>query len=139
MQEDFSMYSERFIIGQRADSALCQIDSYAAESDIKFGSAVKRGSDKDKQCLPLDAVDNFLGIALRDDLQREGVITAKSMVSVMTKGRVVVQVTEAVVAGDKAYVHADGSFNKTSEDGLLIGVFASTQDSKDELTILEIN
>lgn len=138
MQEDFSTYSTPFIIGMRADSSLCQIDSYAAEADINFGTAVKRGTDKDKQCLPLDGTDSFLGIALRNDIHREGVHKAKSMVSVMTKGRVVVKTKEAVVAGDKAYVHADGSFSKTSDSGLEIGIFASSQESENELVILEI-
>lgn len=138
MQTDYNMYSKPFLIGQRADSSLCQIDSYAAEANINFGAAVKRGTSKDKQCLPLDGITGFLGIALRDDLQRAGFLKTKSMVSVMTKGRVVVQTTEAVIAGDKAYVHADGTFNKTAKDGLEIGVFASTQASENELVILEI-
>ena len=138
MQEDFSTYSVPFLIGMRADSSLCQIDSYVAEGDISFGSAVKRGTDKSKQCLALDNIDAFLGVALRNDLRTEGIHKAKSMVSVMTKGRVVVKVAEAVVAGDKAYVHADGSFNKTADSGYEIGIFASNQASENELVILEI-
>jgi len=138
MQTDYNMYSTPFVIGQRADSSLSQIDSYAAEANIKFGTAVKRGTNKDKQCLPLDSITEFLGIALRNDLQRAGLIKEKSMVSVMTKGRVVVRTTEAVTAGDKAYVHADGTFNKDDEDGLEIGVFQSNQESENELVILEI-
>ena len=137
MQTDFSMYSEPFVIGQRADCSLNQIDSYVAEANIEFGTAVKRGTTKDKQVLPSDGKE-FLGIALRNDLCAAGLYKAKAMVSVLTKGRVAVMVTEAVVAGDKAYVHADGTFNKTAEDGLEIGTFASTQESENNLVILEI-
>jgi hypothetical protein len=62
------------------------------------------------------------------------------MVSVLTKGRVAVKVTEAVVASDKPYFHADGTFNKTvgegDNKGLEIGIFASTQLSENNLAIL---
>jgi hypothetical protein len=116
MQKDFNMYSKQFLIGQRADTSLCQIDSYAAESNIQFGTAVKRGTTKDKQCLPLGDSRKFLGIALRDDLQRVGFLKEESMISVMTKGRVVVRTTAAVIAGDTAYVHADGSINNISKE-----------------------
>ena len=150
MQKDFNMYSKQFLIGQRADTSLCQIDSYVAESNIQFGSAVKRGTNKDKQCLPLGDSTEFLGIALRDDIQRVGWLKENSMISITTKGRVVVRTAAAVVAGDTAYVHADGSINNISninEEGEVaedevasveIGIFASTQESENELVILEI-
>lgn len=138
MQTDFNMYSKPFIVGQRADCSLNQIDSFVAEADIKFGSAVKRGTNKDKQALPSDGAE-FLGIALRDDLATSGLYKAKTIVSVMTKGRVAVMTTEAVVAGDKAYLQTDGSFNKTKgENGLEIGTFASTQELENNIAILEI-
>lgn len=138
MQTDFKTYSTAMLIGQIADSSLNQIDSYAAEATILFGTAVKRGTKKDKQVLPNDGITEFLGIALRDDICRSASYPKGSMVSVMTKGRVVVRTTEAVVAGEAAYVHADGTFNKTATDGLEIGIFASTQALDNELVILEI-
>jgi hypothetical protein len=138
MQTDFNMYSRPFIVGQRADCSLNQIDSFTAEADIKFGSAVKRGTNKDKQALPSDGKE-FLGIALRDDLATSGLYKPKTMVSVMTKGRVAVIAAEAVVAGDKAYLQTDGTFNKTKgEKGLEIGTFVSTQESENNIAILEI-
>lgn len=141
MQTDFNMYSKPFVIGQRADCSLNQIDSFAAEADIKFGTAVRRGTKKDKQVLPSDGKE-FLGIALRDDIQRKNFYSAKNMVSVMTKGRVVVKVAEAVIAGDKAYLQADGTFTKIKGEGktigLEIGIFASTQELENNLAILEI-
>lgn len=141
MQTDFKTYSTPIILGQVADSSLNQIDSYAAEADIEFGTAIKRGTDKEKQVLTSDGKE-FLGIALRNDLLAAGLYKAKAMVSVLTKGRVAVKVTEAVVAGDKAYLQANGTFNKTQGEGegagLAIGVFASTQASENNLAILEI-
>lgn len=138
MQTDFKTYMNPSIIGQIADTSLRQIDSYAAEATIQFGTAVKRGTKKDKQCLPLNSITEFLGIALRNDLCTGGNYPVGAVVSVMTKGRVVVKTTEAVVAGEAAYVHADGTFNKTAENGLEIGIFASTQALDNELVILEI-
>lgn len=141
MQTDFKTYSTPFILGQVADSSLKQIDSYAAEADIKFGAAVMRGTNKDSQVM-LSNGKEFLGIALRDDIQQRAFYPAKAMVSVMTKGRVVVRATEAVIAGDIAYLHPDGTFNKTEgEEGqecLAIGIFASSIEVKDNLVILEI-
>lgn len=136
MQTDFEIYSKPFIIGQHADCSLTQIDSYAAEAEIKFGTAVMRGTDKEKQVLPSNGKE-FLGIALRDNIQRNDFYSAKSMVSVMTKGRIVIKTTEAVIAGDKAYVHADGTFNKTATDGLETGIFFSAA-AENNLVILEI-
>lgn len=141
MQTDFNMYSEPFIIGQRADCSLHQIDSYAAETDIEFGTAVMRGTKSDKQVIPSDGKE-FLGIALRNDQNTTKLYNAKNIVSVLTKGRVVVMVTEAVLAGDKAYLHTDGTFNKNKgtneKKGLEIGIFASNQESANNLVILEI-
>lgn len=141
MQTDFNTYSTPMIIGQRADCSLSQIDSYAAEADIEFGTAIRRGTDKARQVLPSNGRE-FLGIALRNDLCADGLYKAKTMVSVLTKGRVVVKVTQVVVAGDKAYLHADGTFNGAIGDGenkgLEVGIFASTQASENNLAILEI-
>ena len=141
MQTEYKTYSTPMIIGQIADSSLNQIDSYAAEEDIPFGTAVMRGTDRQKQVLQSEGKE-FLGIALRDDIQRDGCYPAKFMVSVMTKGRVAVIASEPVVAGDIAYLHSDGTFNKTKkvgeQNGLAIGIFASSQNSENELVILEI-
>lgn len=141
MQTDFKTYSTPMIIGQVADSSLNQIDSFAAEADIEFGTAVQRGTNKETQVLPSDGKE-FLGIALRNDLCVNGLYKSNSMVSILTKGRVVVKVAEAVVAGDTAYLQADGTFNKTEgeegSEGLVVGIFASTQESENNLAILEI-
>ena len=138
MQTEFSTYSKAMILGQIADTSINQIDSYAAEAPIVFGIAVKRGTDKQKQILPLDNIEEFLGLAIRDDLCRDTSYPIGRVVSVLTRGRVVVKTSEAAIAGDKAYVHADGKFNKTADDGLEIGVFTSTQSEADNLIILEI-
>lgn len=142
MQTDFKTYSEPVALGQIADSSLCQIDSYAAESDIKFGEVVKRGANPDKQVLPCDNITEFLGVAIRNDICRRDHYVVKEIVSVMTKGRVVVITTEAVKAGDIAYFHADGKINKKkangNQEGKEIGVFTSSQSSPNQLVTLEI-
>ena len=136
--EDFLTYSVPRLIGQVADTSLAQIDSYVAENAIGFGEAVKRGTDSAKQVKKLDNITDFLGIAVRNERQTTGDYPANNMVSVLTFGRVVVKTGEAVVAGDKAYIHADGTFNKTAADGALIGIFMSNQPTVDNLVIMQI-
>ena len=138
MQTGYKMYHDKELLGQIGDASMRQIDSYVAEAEIAFGIALKRGAKGEAQCLPLDGITSFLGIALRDDICTSGVYPKGRIVSVMTKGRVVVKTTEAVEAGDKAYVHANGTFNKTSEEGLEIGIFHSSQEAENQLVILEI-
>jgi len=136
--EDFLTYSIPRLIGQNADTSLSQIDSYVAENSIEFGEAVKRGTDTSKQVKKLDNITDFLGIAVRNERRTEGNYPKNTMVSVMSFGRVVVHTTEAVVAGDLAYVHADGTFNKTATDGLLIGTFMNNQPTANNLVIMQI-
>jgi hypothetical protein len=142
MQTEYKSYMEPFIIGQIADTSPRTINSFAAEGKIEFASAVGRGTNESKQCLPLDDINSFLGIALRNDLCTQGYYSVGEVVSVMNKGRVVIKAKEAVKAGDKAYVHADGTINKTlkkdEKNGLAIGIFASTQSTENELVILEL-
>jgi hypothetical protein len=138
MQTEYKMYHDGELLGQIGDASIRQIDSYVAEANIAFGIALKRGTKGDAQCLPLDGLTDFLGIAIRDEICTSGVYPKGRVVSVMTKGRVVIRTTEAVKAGDKAYIHADGSFNKTLTDGLEIGVFHTSQESDNELVTLEI-
>jgi hypothetical protein len=138
MQTNYKVYMESLILGHIAETSLRQFDSYAAEAKIPFATAVKRGTKEDKQCLPIDNAKLFLGVAIRDDICTEGVYPTGKAVSVMIKGRVAVIVSEAVKAGDKAYIHNDGKFSKTPTSGHEIGIFSSTQALKDNLVILEI-
>lgn len=138
--QDFLTYSVGKLIGQVAETSLSQIDSYVAEDAIEFGAAVKRGTDKAKQILALTGATGFLGIAVRNEARYEGNYPADTMASVMTVGRVVVQVgntqTAAIVAGDPAKLHTDGTFIKGTGTGD-IGTFLSPA-AKNELVILEI-
>jgi hypothetical protein len=138
--QDFLTYSIPRLIGQHADTSLTQIDSYVAENVIGFGMPVIRGADPSKQVKPSGTeYTKTFGIAIRNDLRPEGEYPADTMVSVITFGRVVVRVNEAVKAGDKAYVHANNVFSKTAAAGHQVGLFASNQDTLNELAILEIS
>ena len=138
MQTEFKSYMDPLIIGQIADTSPRTINSFAAEAKIEFATAVKRGTNEGKQCLPLDGIESFLGVAIRNDLCTDGYYPVGEVVSVMTKGRVAVKTTEAVKAGDKAYVHANGTFNKTADEGLEIGIFFGEQATENKLVILEL-
>lgn len=135
--QEFLTYSKPYLIGQVADTSLSQIDSYASEGTIEFGTPVVRGTDKEKQVKKSDTKTDFLGIAVRNDTQSSGLYPDKTMVSVMTQGRVVVKVKEDAEAGSDAYVYADASIGATKAEGLKIGTFFNSA-TKDNLIILEI-
>ncbi len=78
------MYHDKELLGQIGDASMRQIDSYVAEAEIAFGIALKRGAKGEAQCLPLDGITSFLGIALRDDICTSGVYPKGRIVSVMT-------------------------------------------------------
>lgn len=135
--EDFLTYSKPYLIGQVADTSSRQIDSYAAEGEIEFGDPVIRGTDKSSQVKKSNSKTEFLGVAVRNDTLSAGLYREKVMVSVMTRGRIVVKVKEDAEAGSDAYVYADATIGVTKTDGLKIGTFFNSA-AKDSLIILEI-
>jgi hypothetical protein len=136
--EDFLTYSVPRLIGQVADTSLTQIDSYVAESTIEFGNAVM----KDTSPIP-NAVRNytfnntFLGVAIRNERQTTGNYPAKSMVSVLTFGRVVIKTPSAVFINYAAYAHNNGVIDGIATSGRVIGYFL-TAGGIDDLVVLQI-
>lgn len=121
------------------------VTSFAAEGAVPFGLAVTRGTNKDKQCVVVDAAaDPFLGVALKthtivqtgDVAQYEDTDT----VSVLQFGACWVEVTSDVAAGAPAYVDiTNGKFTDVSTDNLAVpgGKFFTTATSGN-LAVLEI-
>lgn len=117
--------------GQPYDRSGFLIDTFAAEAEVEFGSAVVRGTLPEKQAtLPAADTDLFLGVAVfshgQEQSRTEG---SKYLISdpmaVARKGRWWVRVTEAVEAGDTAYCDLSstdiGKFCKTALNNLATG------------------
>lgn len=117
--------------GQLADMGLDRrVDSFAAEADVAFGQAVKRGTDPEKQCEPIGAdADDFLGVALFTHTREQGFDRAATpastgskylvsdTVSVLRKGRVYVNAAGEVNPDDDAYVDpATAEFTASSTE-----------------------
>lgn len=102
------------------------IGSFAAESEIMFGTAVARGTDPEGVKTLSAATDDMLGVAGKsfeasqfdDELYSTGDPTG-----VVRKGVVVVYVEEAVKPGDKVRVR------HTAAAGKAAGAFCTTADA----------
>lgn len=165
--EDYGFALDRAQVGQKAGMDFDQVESRAAEGTVPFGSGVIFGTDPEKQvAVPADATGDFAGIALFTHKQFQGIDLAASMggqystgaeyrdkdtVNVLRRGRVWVEATAEVAAGDAAYVDVategeEGKFTNVAAVGetpaipnlATGGVFRSSGDVGD-LVIVEIN
>jgi len=144
---DFAL--PKALVGMLADNTPNVVDSFAAEAVVHFGAGVIAGTDPDNQVKTAVAAGKFRGVALRDHTRLTNRTTgiaeyaAKDTVSVLRKGRVWVEVTEAVVAEDAAYCDVSstdvGKFCKTSSGGNLAtgGKFLYSAGAG-ELAVLEL-
>ena len=151
--------------GQKVDLGYDHVESFAAEGAVFFGAGVVHGTAPEKQvAVPADDSGIFAGVALFDHSQVQGIDMAAAAggqystgaeyrdtdtVSVMRRGRVWVEVTAEVAAGETAYVDVitaeeDGKWTNVADDGAGTdnlatgGVFRSAADAGD-LAIVEIN
>jgi len=118
MQTDYKRYFGVGVEGAIADGGFIDAVSGTVESGqellagMAFGRVVIRGS-KERLVAASTAGSKALGV-LKHKHTEEGVIGEFEAVSVVRKGRVLVKVTEDVVAGDAvAYDQASGEFAKT--------------------------
>ena len=146
--------------GQKVDLGYDHLESFAAEGAVFFGAGVVHGTAPEKQvAVPTDDAGILAGVALFTHSQVQGLDMAAAAggqysagaeyrdtdtVSVMRRGRVWVEVTAEVAAGDDAYVDVtsegeEGKFTDVALDNLATGgVFRSAADAG-ELAIVEIN
>lgn len=114
-------YTEEMAIGfpgMLADSGFTdKLSKHNAEAsaEIPFGVVVATGTAEDAAILPVDANSKLLGVVVHshaygpDQIGTTGV-KPKQILSVLNRGRIIVQVEEAVAVGDRAFVrHTSGA------------------------------
>lgn len=106
--------------GQKYDLSNSIISSYAAEERIPFGRLVSLGTDKDLQVIlpavagDITSIKAKRGVAIHDhsnENAQDGLdagVEAKKPVNVMEKGKVYVEVEEAVTPSDDVFVVFSG-------------------------------
>lgn len=124
MQTVYGMYNDELQLGHIADTALRQIDSYLAQGIIGIAKAVVRGTDPYRQAVTAGTGAGqgalLIGVTILSQTVEQGAAGVtqyadKDAVPVMRKGRVVVAVDSAVVAGAVAnFVLATGNFDDTA-------------------------
>lgn len=153
--------------GQKAGLDFDHVESRAAEGAVPFGSGVIFGTDPEKQvAVPTDASGDFAGVAVFTHKQVQGIDMAASeggqfstgaeyrdadTVNVLRRGRVYVEATAGVAAGDAAFVDVltvgeEGKFTNVADDGgapavpnLATGGVFRTGGDVGDLVIVEIN
>jgi len=154
VQTTITQYNDRFQLGNIADTSLRQIDSYSAEGVVGIAKAVRRGTNPERQCVQASTAAGqgalIFGISvLSQSIEQTsaGVVqyADKATVPVMRKGRIVVQVDSAVVAGATAnFILATGNWDDTAvgagvEATVLVQTRFVTGTTAAGLAILEIN
>ena len=96
--------------GMKATSAVDTVESFAAEGEVKPGTFVTRGTDKDKQVKAISSVSDVpVGIAVHTHHEPGTVYSDGATVPVAVNGEVYVEVSGAVTAGESAHIDATGA------------------------------
>jgi len=146
--------------GQKADAGFDDVNSYAAEGTVPFGTGVVLGTDPAKQVAVASAdTESFTGVALFTHRVTQGIDQAATAgeqystgaeyrngdtVNVLRRGRVYVEVTAEVAAGDDAFVDVtsegeEGKFTDVALNNLATGGVFRSAAGVGELAIVEIN
>ena len=95
--------------GMKATSAVDTVESFAAEGEVKPGTFVTRGTDKNNQVKAIsNAGDVPVGIAVHTHHEPGAVYSDGATVPVIVNGEVYVEVSGAVTAGGAVYIDATG-------------------------------
>ena len=159
-ESDYGFSLDAAQAGQKAGLDFDHVESFAAEGAVFFGAGGAAGTDPEKQVAVVAAdTDDFMGISLFTHKQVQGIDMAASMgdqystgaeyrdkdtVNVLRRGRVYVEVTAEVTAGEDAYVDVlttgeEGKFTNVSVDNLATGGTFRSGADVGELAIVEIN
>lgn len=104
-----------------------------SEVEVPFGAGVMRGTNKETQCKLMTTGGKFLGVAkaYQKNVYDTESYPVQTSVEIITRGKVWVQVTTAVVAGDVAACGAGGKFavSGTSTYDDINGVFETSSEA----------
>lgn len=155
MQLDYSQYNPPLQLGNIYDTSLRQVDSGIAEGVVGIAKACIRGTNPERQTKQAGtgagAGALIYGISVLTQTIEQAQVTGlvqfadKTAVPVMTKGRIVVETFDAVVAGTVANFHlATGKWTDTAvgagiEATTLIKVKFVTSTTAAGLAAVEIN
>ena len=104
--------------GMKATSAVDTVESFSAEGEVKPGTFVTRGTDKDKQVKAIgSASDVPVGIAVHTHHEPGTVYSNGATVPVIVNGEVYVEVSGAVTAGGAVYIDATGKIGGSTLTG----------------------
>lgn len=141
MQTTYTLHPDQWQVGQIADTSDRTIDSYLAEGAVGIAKCVIRGTDKSRQVIQASTSAGqaalVIGVSVngRNIEQTDAGLVQykdKSAVSVMTRGRVIVETDDAVVAG--AVANLKLSSGKFTDEAVAAGIEAFTQISVRFLT-----
>lgn len=137
MQTAYSQYNDELQLGNIYDTSLRQVDTFLAQGAIGIAKAVVHGTNRETaqkrgQCVQAGTGVGqgalIMGIALLSQTLEQGAAGVvqyadKAAVPVMTKGRIVVETNDAVVAGAIANFHlATGKF---TDEAVTTGIEAT--------------
>ena len=104
--------------GMKATSAVDTVESFAAEGEVKPGTFVTRGTDKNNQVKAIsNAGDVPVGIAVHTHHEPGDVYSDGATVPVIVNGEVYVEVSGAVTAGGAVYIDATGKIGGATLTG----------------------
>ena len=93
----------------KATSAVDTVESFTAEGDVKPGTFVTRGTDKNTQVKAISNVSDVpVGIAVHTHQEPGTVYSDGATVPVIVNGEVYVEVSGAVTAGEPVRIDATG-------------------------------
>ena len=112
--------------GMNATSAVDVVASFAAEGEVKPGTFVTRGTDKNKQVKAISSVSDVpVGVVVHTHHEPGTVYSDGATVPVMVNGEVYVEVSGAVTAGESVRIDATGKIGGATLAGS--AVVANTQ------------
>ena len=108
--------------GMKATSAVDTVESFAAEGEVKPGTFVTRGTNKDKQVKAIgSASDVPVGIVVHTHHEPGIVYSDGETVPVKINGDVYVEVSGAVTAGESVHIDATGKIGGAAlTDGVAV-------------------
>lgn len=95
--------------GMKATSAVDTVESFAAEGEVKPGTFVTRGTDKENQVKAISGASDIpVGVVVHTHHEPGYVYDDGATVPVMVSGEIYVEVAGTVTAGEHAYMDATG-------------------------------